>query len=156
MPTIGAISITDILHNIQEVVLKPRAAAGQTTLRGVNLMIDEVVLEERAVHFRHTNSVGGLCWRHSPLVNLVLNTYESAVALAKGIKEGKVHLGKEMTVVAASCFGESGTYPILALPACKHMTADDSTTIYDVTMGAWESSGAAHVVGRVWSWSTDG
>ncbi|KAJ7847960.1 hypothetical protein B0H13DRAFT_2404873, partial [Mycena leptocephala] len=156
MPTIGAISIADIVHNIQEVVLKPRAAAERTTLRGVNLMVDEVALEERAVHFRHTNSVGGICWRHSPLVNLVLNTYDSALALAKSLKDGKVHFAKEMTVVAASCFGEAGTYPILALPTCKHVTADDSGTIYEVAMEAWRSSGAAEKVGRIWSWSTDG
>ncbi|KAJ7046130.1 hypothetical protein C8F04DRAFT_1206173 [Mycena alexandri] len=144
MPTIGTLSISDILHNIQEVVLGPRAAAGRTTLRGVNLMVDEVALEERAVHFRHVNSVGGLCWRHSAVVNLVLNTYESALALVKSLKDGKIHFAKEMTVVAASCFGESGTYPILALPTY-------SRTIYEVVMEAWRSSGAVEKVGRIWS-----
>ncbi|KAF7372096.1 hypothetical protein MVEN_00068200 [Mycena venus] len=74
-------------------------------------MIDEVALEERAVHFRHTNSVGGLCWRHSRLGDLVLQS-----SLIKKIKAGHLHFAKEMTVVAASLFGESGTYPILALP----------------------------------------
>ncbi|KAF7354428.1 hypothetical protein MVEN_01131800 [Mycena venus] len=157
MPTIGMISIFDILHNIQEVIFKPRDSAGRTKLRGVNLMIDEVALEERAVHFRHTNSVGGLCWRHSPLVDLVLRTYESALALVKKIQSGHVHFAKEMTVVAASLFGESGTYPILALPTCKvDMTADDSSTIYQVVLEAWERSGAVQKVGQVWSWSTDG
>jgi hypothetical protein len=156
MPTIGTISISDILHNIREVVLKPRAAAGRTTLRGVNLMVDEVALEERAVHFRHANSVGGLCWRHSPAVNLLLSTYNSALALVKSLKEDRVHFAKEMTVVAASCFGESGTYPILALPTCKHVKAADSRTVYDAVMEAWRSSGAVETVGRIWSWSTDG
>ncbi|KAF8215121.1 hypothetical protein K438DRAFT_1926718 [Mycena galopus ATCC 62051] len=156
MPTIRTISIDDILHNIQEVVLKPRAAAEKTAVCGVNLMVDEVALEERAVHFRHTNSVGGLCWRHSPVVNLVLNTYDAALALAKSLKTGKVHFAKEMTVVAASCFGESGTYPILALPTCKHLTAADSGTIYETVMAAWRSSGAEEKVGRIWSWATDG
>jgi hypothetical protein len=31
--------------------LKPRAATGRTMLCGVNLMVDEVALEERAAHF---------------------------------------------------------------------------------------------------------
>ncbi|KAJ7805417.1 hypothetical protein B0H14DRAFT_3771691 [Mycena olivaceomarginata] len=150
MPTIGTISISDILHNIREV------AAGRTMLRGVNLMVDEVALEERAVHFRHTNSVGGLCWRHSPAVNLVLSTYDSALALVKSLKEDRVYFAKEMTVVAASCFGESGTYPILALPTCKHVKAADSRTVYDAVMEAWRSSGTVEKVGRIWSWSTDG
>ncbi|KAJ7029072.1 hypothetical protein C8F04DRAFT_963278 [Mycena alexandri] len=156
MPPIGTLSIADILHNIQAVVLGPRAAAGRTTLCGVNLMIDEVALEERAVHFRHVNSVGGLCWRHSSVVNLVLSTYQSALDLVKSLKEGKVHFAKEMTVVAASCFGESSTYPILALPTCKHVKAPDSRNIYDVVMEAWRSLGAQEKVGRIWSWATDG
>ncbi|KAJ7645018.1 hypothetical protein B0H17DRAFT_1186981 [Mycena rosella] len=67
MPTVGTISIEDIIHNIREVVLKPRDAAFvHQPLRGVSLLIDEVALEERTCHFRHNNSVGGLCWRHSP------------------------------------------------------------------------------------------
>ncbi|KAJ7817906.1 hypothetical protein B0H14DRAFT_3741057 [Mycena olivaceomarginata] len=156
MPAIGTISISDILHNIREVVLKPRAAAGRTTLRGVNLMVDEVALEERAVHFRHANSVGGLYWRHSPAVNLVLSAYDSALTLVKSLKEDRVHFSQEMMVVAASCFSESGTYPILALPTCKHVKAADPGTVYDAVMEAWRSSGAVEKVGRIWSWSTDG
>ncbi|KAK7029261.1 hypothetical protein R3P38DRAFT_3189589 [Favolaschia claudopus] len=35
MPTIGSISVSDILHNIQDVVLKPREAAGRAAQRGV-------------------------------------------------------------------------------------------------------------------------
>ncbi|KAF8176879.1 hypothetical protein K438DRAFT_1978919 [Mycena galopus ATCC 62051] len=139
MPTIGTISIDDILHNIQEVVLKPREAAEKITVCGVNLMVDEVALEECAVHFRHTNSVGGLCWRHSPVVNLVLNTYDAALTLAQFLKTGKPE-----------------TYPILALPTCKHLTAADSSTIYETVLAAWWSSGAEEKVGRIWSWATDG
>ncbi|KAJ7857289.1 hypothetical protein B0H14DRAFT_2271634, partial [Mycena olivaceomarginata] len=105
MPTIGNISIANIIHNIEKVIVKPHTLVQQAQeLCGVNLMIDEVALEEHAVHSRHTNQVSGLCWQHSLLINLVLNTYENAVALAKSIKDSKVHLAKEVTVVAASCF----------------------------------------------------
>ncbi|KAJ7812994.1 hypothetical protein B0H14DRAFT_2605409 [Mycena olivaceomarginata] len=129
MPTIGNISVTDIIHNIEEVIMKPRTLAQQAQeLCGVNLMIDEVALEERA----------------------------NAVALAKSIKDGKVHLAKEVPmVVAASCFGERGTYPILALPSCKQVNAEDSGTIFEVVTEAWNRAGA-HVLGILWSWSTDG
>ncbi|KAF7338629.1 hypothetical protein MVEN_02089200 [Mycena venus] len=156
MPTIGTISISDILHNIEEVVFKPRTSAGKTKLRGVNLMIDETALEQRAVHFRHNNQVGGICWRHAPAVNLLLNTYESALKLSDDIKKGTAHLANELTVVAASCFGEGGTYPILALPSCKGLNADDSQKIYETVTEAWDKSGAADKVGPIWSWSTDG
>ncbi|KAK7021009.1 hypothetical protein R3P38DRAFT_3318281 [Favolaschia claudopus] len=149
MPTVGMISIEDIIHNIREVVLRPReAAATPQPLRGVNLLIDEVALEERACHFRHNNSVGGLCWRHSPKVNLQLKSYNDALKIAENIKSGDVHLGKEMTVVSVSCFGESGTYPIMALPTCKSVGPAESSMIYETH--------AAAKVGMPWSWSTDG
>jgi hypothetical protein len=77
------------------------------------------------------------------------------LALVKSLKEDGVHLSKEMMVVAASCFSESGTYPILALPTCKHVKAADSRTVYDAVMEAWRSSGTVEKVGRIWSWSTD-
>ncbi|KAK6995668.1 hypothetical protein R3P38DRAFT_2567181 [Favolaschia claudopus] len=156
MPTVGMISIEDILHNIREVVLKPRdAAATPPPLRGVNILIDEVALEERACHFRHNNSIGGLCWRHSSNIDLKLKTYDDALKIAKQIKTGEVHLGKEMTVVSVSCFGESGTYPILALPTCKSVGPAESSIIYETVTEAWTEH-AAEKVGMPWSWSTDG
>ncbi|KAJ7924499.1 hypothetical protein B0H13DRAFT_1863905 [Mycena leptocephala] len=60
-----------------------------------------------------------------------------------------------MTVVAISCFGENGTYPILALPACKHLNADDSATIYEVVTHVWDNIGAK-TVGPLWSCAADG
>ncbi|KAJ7442126.1 hypothetical protein FB451DRAFT_1105911 [Mycena latifolia] len=155
MPTVGTISVSDIIHNINEVLLKPRKAAGKEGLRGVSLLIDEVALEERAGHFRHNNSVGGLCWRHSPLVNLCLNSYQAALDIAAAIKSGKVHLGKEMTVVSAFCFGESGTYPIMALPSCKHVGPEESSLIYETVTTVWNEN-AAKTIGPLWSWATDG
>ncbi|KAJ7678654.1 hypothetical protein B0H17DRAFT_844074, partial [Mycena rosella] len=156
MPTVGMIRVDEIIHNIREVILKPREAAEpkRTKLRGISLMVDEVALEERAVHFRHTNSVGGLCWRHSPTAGLVLNSYEAALKLAKDIKDGHVHLAKEMTVVAAKCFGESGTYPIAAFPTCK-VQAQDARTIFQIVTSTWNQF-AASSVGPLWSWATDG
>ncbi|KAJ7153162.1 hypothetical protein C8R43DRAFT_885956 [Mycena crocata] len=155
MPTVGTISFEDILHNIREVVLKPRASAAiQQPLRGCILQIDEVALEEAACHFRHNNSVGGLCWRHSP-VGLQLRSYDDALNIAAKIKAGTVHLGKEMTVVSVSCFGESGTYPILALPTCKFVGPEESSTIYETVTEAWIEH-ASKTVGMPWSWATDG
>ncbi|KAJ7872498.1 hypothetical protein B0H14DRAFT_2344661, partial [Mycena olivaceomarginata] len=156
MPTIGTIFISDIFHNIEEVVFKPRAAAGRTKLHGVSLLIDETALEQCAVHFRQNNQVGGVYWRHTPAVNSLLNTYELALKLSEDIKKGTAHLANELTVVAASCFGEGGTYPILALPSCKALNADNSQRIYETVTEAWEKSGAATKVGEIWSWSTDG
>ncbi|KAF7334758.1 hypothetical protein MSAN_02374300 [Mycena sanguinolenta] len=150
MPTVGELSPADIIHNIREVVFKPRqAAAVPPPLRGVSLLIDEISLEERACHFRHNNSVGGLCWRHSPKNNLQLKTYEDALKIAADIKAGNVHLGKEMTVVSVSCFGESGTYPILALPTCKFIDPAESNMIYETVTETWLPDQSADSVQRL-------
>ncbi|KAJ7702812.1 hypothetical protein B0H17DRAFT_923154, partial [Mycena rosella] len=153
MPTAG---MTQGAKEGAPVVLKPReAAAVPQPLRGVNFMIDEVALEERANHFRHNNSIGGLCWRHSAKINLQLKTYHDAVKISEKIKAEEVHLGKEMTVVSVSCFGESGTYPILALPTCKFVGPAESSIIYETVTNAWLEHAAAKVV-MPWSWATDG
>ncbi|KAF7355837.1 hypothetical protein MVEN_00912000 [Mycena venus] len=149
MPTVGTISVEDIIHNIREPLL-PRNHP-----RGISLLIDEVALEEHACHFRHNNSIGGLCWRHSPKVDLQLKTYDDALKIAAKIKAEEVHLGKEMTVVSVSCFGESGTYPILALPTCKFVGPAESSMIYETFTAAWLEHAAAKVE-MLWSWSTDG
>ncbi|KAJ7894401.1 hypothetical protein B0H14DRAFT_3651946 [Mycena olivaceomarginata] len=149
MPTVGTISVADVVHNIHKVVLKPCAAAAiPQPLCGVSLLIDEVVLEERACHFCRNNSIGGLCWQHSPTVNLQLKTYNDAFKIAAKIKAGDVHLGKEMTIVSALCFGESGTYPILVLPTCKFVSPTESSMIFETVAAAWIEHAAAMVDGE--------
>ncbi|KAG1745136.1 hypothetical protein EDD22DRAFT_729347, partial [Suillus occidentalis] len=66
---------------------------------GVSLMIDEITLEEMAIHFSKYNKVGGLCWKHSHIIDPVLCTYDSTVDIAQKIHTGQVHLGKELTVI---------------------------------------------------------
>lgn len=155
MPTIGCISPSEIQHNIEEGVIKTRTAGNKTERRGVSVLMDEVALEEMACHFKHANSVGGLCWKHSHLVGLTLNTWNAAVNIAKCLANDTVHLGKEMSVVAVSLFGESGVYPLLAAPTCKQETAADMEWIFDTILEAWNKHGKAQV-GPIWSFATDG
>jgi hypothetical protein len=82
-------------------------------------MIDEITLEEMAIHFSKYNKVGSLCWKHSHTIDPVLWTYESAVHIVQKIHDGHVHLGKELTVMGASCFERDEIFPILAAPTCK-------------------------------------
>ncbi|KAG2351674.1 hypothetical protein BDR07DRAFT_1208132, partial [Suillus spraguei] len=117
MPTIGPICNKQFDHNIQTVVLDTRSDL--LPLCGVSFMINEIALEEMAVHFRKFNKVGGLCWKHSHVINLVLHTYNSTVSIAQEIHDGHVHLRKELTVIGLLCFGEDEIYPILAAPTCK-------------------------------------
>ncbi|KAG2125172.1 hypothetical protein DEU56DRAFT_873149 [Suillus clintonianus] len=94
-------------------------------LCSMSLMIDEIALEEMAVHFSKYNKVVGLCWKHSRLVNPVLRTYKSAVTITQKIHDSEVHLGKELTVIGVACFGEDKLYPILVAPKCKIEGAGD-------------------------------
>ncbi|KAG2129459.1 hypothetical protein DEU56DRAFT_915172 [Suillus clintonianus] len=125
-------------------------------MRGVSLLIDETAQEEAAVFLPQSNCVGGLCWTHANLVDVSLNNYQSALNIAAALKSGKVHLGKEITVVGAHIFGEEGLYPILAAPTCKSEGAPEMEFILNTIIEAWSSSDAANRVGPVWSVATDG
>ncbi|KAG1817912.1 hypothetical protein EV424DRAFT_1347798 [Suillus variegatus] len=149
-----AISENDIPHIHQVINIALRNAS--EPLRGVSFMIDEIALEEIAVHFSKHNKVGGLCWKHSHIVDPVLRTYDSAVNIAQKIHKGEVHLGKELTVIGVSCFGENGIYPVLAAPTCKMEDASDMEIILARTVNRWNASGAATSVRPAWSFATDG
>ncbi|KAH7918867.1 hypothetical protein BV22DRAFT_1023900, partial [Leucogyrophana mollusca] len=156
MPTVSTISADQIIHNITNVVIEPRTRAGRDTIYGVSFKMDEVALEEMAVHFRKSNCIGGLCWKHSSCIDPVLHSCESAVTIAEKLKAGEVHLGKEMSVIAVSCFNEDGTYPILAAPTCKTEDASDMEMIFGLAINCWNHTEASAKVGPLWSFATDG
>ncbi|EIM85735.1 uncharacterized protein STEHIDRAFT_25295, partial [Stereum hirsutum FP-91666 SS1] len=158
MPTVGNITRHTIDHNLLEVLVKPLTSiAGVLHHHGASLLIDEVAIEEAACHFRQFNKVGGLCWKHSGMVDLVLHTYHSAVNIAKQLAKGELHLGKEMTVASISFFGsgDSRTYPILAAPTCKQEDASDMAYIFETLIAGYNKVAAA-LLGPLWSVATDG
>lgn len=161
MPTVGDITHVEVDHNIREVLIKPMISSTGDVLPhwGGSLLIDEVAIEEAACHFRHSNMVGGLCWKHSQsfLSSLVLRTYHSAVDLAKRLAAGDIHLGKDMAVASISFFGtgHSRTYPILAAPTCKQEDSTDMIHIFQVVISAYNRIAAA-LLGPLWSVATDG
>ncbi|KAG1718200.1 hypothetical protein EDD22DRAFT_855598 [Suillus occidentalis] len=153
-PTIGPIRNEQLDENICSVVLSSRTNI--TILRGVSLMVDEIALEEMVVHLGRYNKIAGLCWKHSHVVDHVLHTYESAITIAQKIQDGDVHLGKELTVIGVACFGEDELYPILAAPTCKTEDARDMEGLLAHAIERWNATGAASVIGPVWSFATDG
>ncbi|KAG2340566.1 hypothetical protein BDR05DRAFT_977284 [Suillus weaverae] len=124
-------------------------------LHGVSLMVDEIALEEMVVHLGKYNKITGLCWKHLHIVDPVLRTYDSAVTIAQKIQDGDVHLGKELTVIGVTCFGEDELCPILAAPTCKTEDARDMEGLLARAIEWWNATGAASVVGPVWSFATD-
>ena len=155
-PTIGHISVDTIKKNIRDTVAGPRLEAGQTVRRSVSLLIDETALEEAAVYLPLANGVGGLCWTHSHLVDPTLYNYQSAINIATSLKAGKVHLGKEVTVIGAHLFGEDGLYPILAAPTCKSEDATDMEFVFNTAVSGWQAGGGEEDIGPLWSFATDG
>ncbi|KAG1882382.1 hypothetical protein F4604DRAFT_1879480 [Suillus subluteus] len=153
-PTIGPIRDQNFDDNICNLILN--TCVGMTSPCGVSLMIDEMAIEDMAVHYSQYNKIGGLCWKHANLVDPVLRTYDSAVRIAHKIHNGDVHLGKEVSVLGAVCFGEDELYPILVAPTCKTEDATDMEGILARAIQRWSASGADTAVGSVWSVATDG
>jgi len=155
-PTIGRISVKTVKKNTQDVVIAPRLQAGPFIHRGVSLLIDETALEEAAVYLPRANGVGGLCWTHSHLVDPTLYNYQSAINIATSLQSGKIHLGKEVTIVGAHIFGEDGLYPLLAAPTCKSENAADMEFVFNTVINGWRTAGGERDVGPLWSLATDG
>ncbi|KAG2031645.1 hypothetical protein BDR03DRAFT_875535, partial [Suillus americanus] len=89
-------------------------------------------------------------------VDPVLRMYESAVNIAQKIHAGQVHLGKELTVIGASFFGEDGIYPLLAAPTCKAEDANDMEKLLMRAINFWSIVGAGASVGPIWLFAMDG
>lgn len=89
------------------------------------------------------------------MVSILLSIPQAALNIASALKEGSVHLGKEVTVAGAHFFGEDGFYPLLAAPTCKTEDAVDMEYIYNTVMDGWEQGGGGEY-GDIWSFATDG
>ncbi|KAF8835723.1 hypothetical protein BDN67DRAFT_1015278 [Paxillus ammoniavirescens] len=150
------ITFETIAKNIRSVAIEPRTSAGLTTLCGVSLLTDETVLDEAATYHPIENGVGGYCWKHAGNVYPFLDTYEAAEWLASKLSLGEVHLGKEMLVIVAHCFGEDGTYLILTAPLCKQEDHSDWETLINKLISTWYDSDAHKTISSLWSFATDG
>ncbi|KAG2159477.1 uncharacterized protein EDB93DRAFT_1237586 [Suillus bovinus] len=91
-PTIGTIRDEHFDANIQSGILS--TCTDITSLHGVSIMIDEMAIEEMAVHYSKYNKI------------------------AQKIHDKEVHLGKEVTVIGAVCFRRGRALPH---PSCTHM-----------------------------------
>ncbi|KAJ7572768.1 hypothetical protein C8J56DRAFT_806547 [Mycena floridula] len=153
-PTIGQIDKTEISANIQNVVIKPRVAAGINKRRGIAVLIDEIAIEEAAVYFSKQNQVGGLCSKHSGTISLELRNIHSVETIVDALREDKVHFGKEMTVMAIKFVGEKGANPILLAPTCKQEDMNDAANLFQLAIRCWEELGRE--IGDIWYFATDG
>ncbi|KAG2032822.1 hypothetical protein BDR03DRAFT_873313, partial [Suillus americanus] len=153
-PTIGTICDEHFDVNIQSGIFNTHADI--MPLHGVSIMIDKMAIEEMAVHYSKYNKIGGLCWKHSNLIDPVLRTYDYAVTIAQKIHDDEVHLRKEVTVIGIACFNEDELYPILVAPTCKMEDATDMEGVLKHALQRWKATGADQTVGPIWSLATNG
>ncbi|KAI6109750.1 hypothetical protein F5141DRAFT_1063906 [Pisolithus sp. B1] len=152
---IGPITCGSIAKNIRMVAIEPCLAAGLTTLHGVSLLTDETALKEAATYHPTENGVGGYCWKHAGNIYPFLDTYESAEQLAGKLAAGDVHLGKEVTVVVAHCFGEGISYPLLTALSCKEEDHADWQDLILKLVNMWYETDTHKKIGPLWSFATD-
>ncbi|KAI0689194.1 hypothetical protein C8T65DRAFT_711848 [Cerioporus squamosus] len=140
MPSLGTPTSHEIIHNITQ-VFSPTSLLNLAR-SGVTVMMDEVSLEERSCYFPHVDCAGGFCREHSFSVNTRLSSFENTVNMARRLFEGKLHLGKEASIVAISSFGTAETPSGMA-------------SLLSTVFAAWKSTAAAHF-GPIWSFASDG
>ncbi|KIL00868.1 hypothetical protein PAXRUDRAFT_29492 [Paxillus rubicundulus Ve08.2h10] len=73
-----------------------------------------------------SNSIGGLCWNYTHLINSMLHKYQSALNIVDALKTGKIHLAKEVTIVSAHVFREDGAQDSIG-PIFSFATDGDAT-----------------------------
>ncbi|KAG2057396.1 hypothetical protein BDR06DRAFT_980847 [Suillus hirtellus] len=143
VPTVGCITQNIIQQNIG-------------SLHGMSFLVNKTALEEAAIFLSQSNSIGGLCLIHSPLVDVALNNYHSAFNISHMLMAGRVHFGKEVSVMGVHLFSEDVFYPILVTPMCKSESSEDMEFIFKTTVAAWHASKAEKEIGSAWSYVTDG
>jgi hypothetical protein len=143
-PTVGRITSSSIQQNIQTLLIP--SCKPDSPKCGVSLLIGKTVLEETAVYIPNAMGVGSLCWLHAHHIDCV-----------DALKDGQMHLAKEVSVIAIRLFGEDGIYPIVAPPTCKHETASDMEYVLKTLIDIYiASTGAESQVGPLLSIATDG
>ncbi|KAH9937097.1 uncharacterized protein B0H18DRAFT_925397 [Fomitopsis serialis] len=181
MPSFGRPTISEVRWNLSEVLgpkiqqLKdaihhatnpPSSSAGPDAASrklygrtGISVCWDEISQEEVACYFPHADSVGGLCREHCGRVDLRLRSFQSAVNIAEDLDKGKVHFGKEVSVLAVASFGEDlrGAFPVAVSPTCKSETPEEGAEILRTVFAAWKDDpDLTEYLGPLWTFASDG
>ncbi len=158
MPSLGAPTIEDITYNIKSIFSTYFGTCTPAWIgSGWRVMWDEVFGEGTACYFKHCDCAGGFCREHSAGVNTRLSTFESAVEVAHRLAQGKLHYGKEISVIAMGSRSDTfqGAFPILLSPTCKAETPDESASLLKRVLYSWDTTGAPSL-GAIWSFASDG
>ncbi|KAJ6569699.1 hypothetical protein B0H10DRAFT_2354990, partial [Mycena sp. CBHHK59/15] len=158
--TVGDVKISDILENIQ-ILFESGIDAGEYTRVGHTLSQDEIASDGRLCYLLETDEIGGLCEHaNTELKTLKMGSDLVAVGeMAKAIRAGRVHIGKEFSVAAFSRHAETdySAKPVLLMPTCKQGTWQSSAQILQKLVQAWSLSPYGETMhGPLWSIASDG
>ncbi|KZV95332.1 hypothetical protein EXIGLDRAFT_610725 [Exidia glandulosa HHB12029] len=133
-------TLEDVIFNID--VMFPdliRALTG-TAVYGYIIMVDEVKNEERSAWDPETNNMVGYCREHSDPFDMQFRSMAEPRAIAEAMRDGKIHLAKEMTVAAIGPLlpnpRDYVARPIHISGTCKSEDAGDHATLLETILSA--------------------
>ncbi|KAJ7148569.1 hypothetical protein C8R43DRAFT_1088421 [Mycena crocata] len=157
--TVGNIKMRDLLRNIE--MLFKDIDVGEHGKVLHTLSQDEIAGDGRLCYLEATDEIAGLC-EHA---NTELETFKmgsdltSVHAAAKAVRDGRVHVGKEVSVAAISRHAPTdyGAKPILLMSTCKHSSWQAAAKNLQMLVAAWKLSPYGEVMhGPLASIASDG
>ncbi|KAJ7204078.1 hypothetical protein GGX14DRAFT_369008, partial [Mycena pura] len=125
-----------------------------------NLSFDEMAIDPKVEYYKN-DTMSGLCTKHRSALQTVKvgDTTDNAKATVCAVRDGHIHVGKEVSVGAISRLSETkyGAQPIQILASCKSGTAADVLRAMEIPYRAWNlSPDRAAKRGPIRTISTDG
>ncbi|KAF8150236.1 hypothetical protein B0H34DRAFT_811419 [Crassisporium funariophilum] len=139
--TAGQVKMSDILANI-ETMFKDVSPGHHKV--PITLSMDEVASDGRPCYLPETDDITGLCEHAAAGVPSVKMGKDLNVvrAVAQAVRDGKIHVGKEVFVAAFARNDETdyGAKPVLLMPTCKKGSYRDAALVIEMLRQAWKIS----------------
>lgn len=156
--SVDGVRMADIMSNIE--IMFKNIKPGHKKV-GMTLSMDEVASDGRPCYLSATDEIAGLCEHATtelPSRKMGRNL-DVMRAVHRAVREGRVHIGKEVFVAALARNDENdyGAKPVLLLPTCKQGTFQQSALIIEMVRQAWKLSiHGESLHGEIWSIASDG
>jgi hypothetical protein len=141
LPSLHLLSFTELFHNITELFWKNHIALPFCE-HGV--LIDEIAIKERPTFIKWLNSIGGLCYDHTALLDLQITNIPGLHTLAEALfgSTRTIHLTKEATVAGIAAFHSKNyeVMPIMVLGTCKVEGTEKCVKLIETILDSWRLS----------------
>jgi hypothetical protein len=127
---------------------------------GITLCMDEVASDGRLCYLGETDEIVGLCEHAVSLESVKMGSNLLAIrAIRQAVRDGTVHIGQEVFVVAFAQNDESnyGARPVLLMPTCKQGNFHGPALHIEKLRQACRMSPYGEALhGPIWSIASDG